>query len=705
MTENLKADVQINGMMDTKNSPYYDTEIFYRAAWIERPVEAAFANYTRPFLQNVSQGYNPYVISDSDLSGYKKICERLVQATGALTWDVPFVSGLQAKASYSYDYTNRDNKELKKSYTLYTYKIDSNEFVPSIYGGKDDDPKLNSIRRGTKFNQNKLLQTSLNYDQSFGSHHVTALALYEEQTTDMDNYYAQRYIQMNSLGELSNGISEGQVGSMDPSYYSSGVRIADQSGLWKIASKSVVGRINYDYAERYYFETAFRYDGSSKFYKGHQWGFFPSVSAGWRISEEPFMKNLNLGFLDNLKIRASYGHSGDDGTANFQYIEGYSYGSGAIDWWPILWDGKDQNLVSLLSTPNKNLTWIRTETSNLGFDGDFWNGRFGFEFDIFQRYRSGKPATKNVTIPDWLGQSLAQENLNSDRTRGFDVTLRHRNHFGEFFYGITGNLAFSRTMNRYVEHTEYGTRYLNWKNNSSNRYNDISWGYDYAGQFTSLDHIWHSPVMDGLGNANFKPGDYMYEDWNDDGVIDENDSHPIAFGAQTTPVLYFGFTIDFTWKAFDFAAVFQGGAFNNVKYEWYLSTPFIYDKNGPDFFYDRWHMEDPSANPLDPRTIWIPGYLPTTSQASPAMSSNVSTSRASLHDASYLRLKSLEIGYIFPKRWAEKINASSVRIFANGYNLLTFTGLKYLDPEHPSSGYGTTYPLICTANFGVKIKL
>ena len=188
---------------------------------------------------------------------------------------------------------------------------------------------------------------------------------------------------MNSLGELSNGISEGQVGSMDPSYYSSGVRIADQSGLWKIASKSVVGRINYDYAERYYFETAFRYDGSSKFYKGHQWGFFPSVSAGWRISEEPFMKNLNLGFLDNLKIRASYGHSGDDGTANFQYIEGYSYGSGAIDWWPILWDGKDQNLVSLLSTPNKNLTWIRTETSNLGFDGDFWNGRFGFEFDIF----------------------------------------------------------------------------------------------------------------------------------------------------------------------------------------------------------------------------------------------------------------------------------------------------------------------------------
>jgi len=704
ITDNLKADILINGMMDEKNSPYYGTEVFYRTAWTERPVDAAYANYTKPYMQNVSQGYNPLAITDSDVVGYKKNKQKLFQATAALTWNIPWVQGLQVKGSYSYDYTNWEDKELCRSYSLYTYKLETNEFVESKYGGKEDNPDLNSVKRSTRFSQNQLLQANISYDHTFADkHHVAALALYEQQTTDMDNFYALRYIAMTSLEELSNGISDGQVGYMNTSYYSSGVRAADQSGLWKIASKSVVGRLNYDYASKYLVEFAFRYDGSSKFAKGHQWGFFPSVSAGWRISEEPWLKN-NASFIDNLKLRASYGEAGDDSTANFQFIEGYSYGSGSVDWWPLIWDGQDQPIVSLLATPNVNLTWMRTKTLNAGIDGDFWNGLLGFEFDVFQRMRTGIPATKNVSIPDWLGQSLAQENLNSDRTRGFEFTLRHRYRVGEFEYGLTGNMAFSRTMNMYVESTDYGTQWLNWKNNSTNRYNDIWWGYDYAGQFQSYSQIFGWANMDSLGNSELKPGDYAYEDWNGDGVIDSNDSHPITFGAQSTPVLYYGFTFDLSWKGIDFAAVFQGGAFNQVKYDWYLSTPFIYDKNGPEFFYDRWHMVDPAADPKDPRTEWIPGYLPTTSQSSTAMALNTATSAASLHNASYLRLKSVELGYTLPKAWTSKIKMQSLRVFANAYNLLTFTGLKYLDPEHPSSGYGTTYPLIMTCNFGVNVK-
>jgi len=704
VTDNLKADMLINGMMDEKNSPYFDTETFYRTVWTEKPVDAAYSNYTLPYMQNVSQGYNPLAITDSDISGYKKYKQRLMQVTGALTWDVPWVDALQAKLSYSYDYTNWENKELCRSYSLYTYNLDTNEFIESKYGGKADDASLNSVKRSTRFSENKLLQASLSYNHTFGDrHHVSALALYEEQTTDMDNFYALRYIAMTSLEELSNGISDSQVGYMDAGYYSSGARVSDQSGLWQIASKSLVGRLNYDYSGRYLLEAAFRYDGTSKFAKGHQWGLFPSVSAGWRISEENFIKD-NFAFLDNLKIRASYGEAGDDSTANFQFIEGYSYGAGSVDWWPLIWDGQDQSIVSLLATPNENLTWMRTKTVNLGFDSDFWNGKLGVEFDVFQRYRTGKPATRNVTIPDWLGQSLAQENLNSDRTRGFELTLRHRNRVGDMDYGFTGNLSFSRTMNRYVEHTDYGTQYLNWKNNSSNRYNDIWWGYDYSGQFKDYEQIWNWANMDNLGNSELKPGDYAYEDWNGDGIIDSNDQHPIAFGAQSTPVLYYGFTLDFAWRGIDVSAVFQGGAFNQVKYDWYLSTPFIYDKNGPDFFYDRWHMEDPSADPKDPGTKWIKGYLPATSQGSTAMALNTANSSASLHNASYLRLKSLEVGYTIPRKFTGKAGINSMRVFTNAYNLLTFTGLKYLDPEHPSSGYGTTYPLICTVNLGVNIK-
>ncbi len=148
-----------------------------------------------------------------------------------------------------------------------------------------------------------------------------------------------------------------------------------------------------------------------------------------------------------------------------------------------------------------------------------------------------------------LGQSLAQENLNSDRTRGFDLTVRHHNHFGDFLYGITGNMAFSRMMNRYVEHTDYDTQYLNWRNNSTNRYNDIWWAMTMLASSMIFTYIWDAPIMDNLGNSQLKPGDYCYEDWNGDGVIDENDLHPIKYGAQTSPCFIMALRLTFHGKA------------------------------------------------------------------------------------------------------------------------------------------------------------
>ena len=144
----------------------------------------------------------------------------------------------------------------------------------------------------------------------------------------------------------------------------------------------------------------------------------------------------------------------------------------------------------------------------------------------------------------------------------------------------------------------------------------------------------------------------------------------------------------------------QGGALSNVMYSWYLSIPFIDNKNGPNFFYDRWHMQDPTADPKDPRTVWVAGYLPTTSQGSTAMSLNSSASTSSIHRTDYLRCKSLELGYTIP----HVLGIKNTRIYCSAYNLFTITGLKYLDPEHPSSGYGLTYPLIRTINFGASLK-
>ncbi len=522
----------------------------------------------------------------------------------------------------------------------------------------------------------------------------------------MDNYYASGDIEITSLEELTaaSSASGGQNDAM-----------SGDNGLWKMANKALIGKFNYDYKGRYLAEFSFRYDGSSKYtpyIRGAQWGFFPYAAIGWRISEEPFMKNSgSLSFIDNLKLRASAGQTGNDGTATFQFLEGYTYPGGFMNW-PYYFDGLPRETMDLKPTVNNALTWEVMTMYDVGIDVDMWRGRLGVEFDLFRRDRSGIPATRTGTIPDWLGQSLAQENIDSQYHQGFDVTVRHRNRIGSSFtYGVTANLSYSRTKDKVVTRTQDDNQYSNWRNNTNNRYTDIWWGVDSPGQFSSLEQIWGHAIYTGpskTGNAALKPGDYIYEDWNEDGVIDDKDTHPLRKGRLSTtngiPMLIYGMTLEAQFKGFDFTMVFQGGAFSSIMYNYTLQAPFISDQNGPDFFYDRWHMADPKADPLDPRTKWISGFLPTTSQGSEAMNMNAKTSDSSLHRSDYLRCKSLEIGYSLPSAITNWIGIKGVRVYFSAYNLFTITSLAYLDPEHPNSTFGLLYPLTRTINFGANIK-
>lgn len=203
----------------------------------------------------------------------------------------------------------------------------------------------------------------------------------------------------------------------------------------ELVRKAVVGRFTYAYASKYLAEFAFRYDGSSKFASGSQWGFFPSVQIGWRISEESFLKNIE--WVNNLKIRASYGKMGDDSCADYQFITGFDYPntSGNIyNNYPkgYVFDGQVVNALGFRSAANPNLTWYTIKTANVGVDADFWNGLLGVTAEVFQRDRSGLLATRIVSLPGTFGTTMPQENLNSDRTRGFELELRHRNRIGRF---------------------------------------------------------------------------------------------------------------------------------------------------------------------------------------------------------------------------------------------------------------------------------
>lgn len=678
ITKRLTAQLNLSAIMDEKNQPYADAWTIFKSLWRQVPVQTVYANNNPKYLGNTLDGSNPVAMSTSDISGYKKFDNKWIQSSFSLTYDLPFMEGLQAKGLYSYDYSMSDNKQYQKAFNLYDYDAATDTYKPTV------SQSPSNLNRSFSESPSSLLQLSLNYNHLFNKvHNVSALLLYEESTQSSDNFYAQRELAL-EVDQLIAGSSLNQIGYMDA------------NGLWKQTNKGLVGKFNYDYKSKYLAEFSFRYDGSSKFAPGKQWGFFPDVSVGWRISEEGFMKNnSSLSFIDNLKLRASYGKMGDDGASSYQFITGYTYPAGGSNQGlagGYIFDGNFVNAVGFTNLPNPNITWFTVNTLNVGLDLDMWNGLLGVTAEVFKRHRDGLLATELLSLPSSLGANLPQENLNSDQTSGLELAVSHKNTIGDLLFSVTGNFAYTRTKwLNYVEATA-GNSYDNWRNHLDDRFNDIWWGNGYIGQYQSFQDIWNSPVYVNRGTL---PGDYAYEDWNGDGVIDGWDAHPIA--TNGIPQITYGLTLAAQYKGFDLNALFQGAALVYVSYPEQLAQPLNWNGGGLNQFMDRWHPEDPTADPYDPNTKWVPGYYAYTGTVADQ------NSAAGVQNASYLRLKSLEIGYSLPKDLTAKAGIKNVRIYANAYNLLTFTGIRYVDPEHPSDTYGYIYPLNKSYNVGLNV--
>lgn len=674
LSDRLKAEVFISGLKDTKNQPHRDTWIVYKSIWTQVPLWPVYANDNPEYLYNAADGDHPLVITNADLNGYKKYDNQSFQSTFALEYDVPYIDGLRARAMYSYDYYQNVSKEFSKAYTLYTY----NEAEQTYNSFPNQNPS--KLRRTFKEKPATTLQLQLNYDKLIAQkHNISALLVYEETTGAMDNFFAERQLSMDAVDQLYAGDSKNQQANMN------------SGDLWKNANKGLIGRLNYDFLSKYLMEFSFRYDGSSKFAPGHQWGFFPAGFLGWRISEESFFKNTKqLSFIDNLKVRASYGLMGDDNASSYQFLSGYNYPSEGYvqgDQWV--------NALGMRGLPNPYITWYKAKTFNIGLDIDMWNGLLGFQGDFFTRKRDGLLAKRNLSLPGTVGAVLSDENLNSDFTQGFELALTHRNRINDFTYYVSGNMSYTRTQNRYQERSESGNSYRNWRDNPTDRYNDIWWGYGYLGQFQSYQDAYKAAIQDEKGNSIYRPGDYQYEDWNGDGVIDSLDEHPIA--TKEYPKINFGVSLGAEYKGFDLMLLFQGAAMSNVKYPEQLEQPLYWGRNGLEMFMDRWHLSDPN----DPNSAWIPGYYPSTNKGE---NTNYKDSERSVQNASYVRLKTIEFGYTLPKSLLSKMGVRNLRIYFSGYNLLTFTGIKYLDPEHSSDTYGYLYPLTKTYNFGLNLS-
>ncbi|MDR0575668.1 MAG: TonB-dependent receptor [Tannerella sp.] len=689
VTKGLKASLKLNMIMDETNRQNVATSEIFKTLWRSRPNDPLYANDTEPYYYHPDDIQNVVALIYPELGGYVKNKKNIFQSNMNLVYDIPFIQGLQAKAMFSYDKTYNDDSNYKQEYDEYRYIATNDSYQTYRQNSKTN------LRRVFSTSYTTLWQTSLNYDRQFNNHHVGALLLYEESYNQGYDFNAQREFDI-PIPYLFAGNTTNQQGN--------------GSGLTENANKAVVGRLNYDFKGKYILEGSFRYDGSSKFSQGHQWGFFPGAFAAWRISEEAFIKdNDKLSFIQNLKLRGSYGELGDDTAGQYQFIEGFDYPQSDNSRTTIsrgyVFGNSYTTALGFRNAPNPYISWYTATMKNVGIDVDVWNGLFGFSVDIFQRDRDGLLATPTVIVPGTFGAGISEANLNADRTKGFEIELRHRNKINDFSYNVSGFVSMTRTLLTKKVQPERSNSYDYWKNNQLNRYTDIWFGKGANGQYTSYQEIANSIYA----NATTLPGDPIYVDWNGDGVIDAQDDHPIATttnpnedvnGQRNYPLMNFSLNLGGEYKGFDLNLLFQGSAMAYVSYGEQLLEPLAWNGNALELLYDRYHPVDINKDPYDPSNEWVTGYYPY------GKTRAESKSEFCIQNGAYLRLKSADIGYTIPvrKTWLKHIGIQRLRLFFNAYNLLTFTKVKGVDPEKPSETGGYIYPLNRTFNFGGSIS-
>lgn len=680
LTNNLTANIDFSGRYYETESPSVDFFSIMRGTVSLQPIHTPYANNNPDYPAYVfdGQAWNSVAMSNSDLVGYSKYRNKAFRSIASMTYDVPFVDGLQIKGLASYESNNGLSRGLLKSFNMYTYDGANDAYVPFTYGYPTQ--LHNSWTDGNSL----LLQTHLNYKKTLAkNHNLGVTAVYEERKIWSQSAGLMREFPFFTLDQINFGDTDSQKNS----------GMEGQEGY-----RSLVGRITYDYMGKYMLEAAARYDGSYRYHPDRRWGFFPVVSGGWRISEEGFFKE-NVPLVSNLKLRASYGVVGENAGSAFQYIGGFSLNQGGFEFA----DGARTSGVGAPGVINKDLTWYTSRITDVGFDLGLLDASMNIEFDIYQRDRRGLLATRFATLTNTFGASLPQENLNKDRVQGIEFAVGYASKITkDLSVNMSANFNFARTMTIYAERGPFENSINRWKNGANERWSDIVWMYDVIGQFQSEEEIANSPVQNGaLGNSRELPGDYKYRDVNNDGIIDENDLIPLEWGGD--PKMHYGLTLGAKWRNFDFNMLWQGSAKYSLQFTHIYATYLWNDANMPAYFNDRWHRSDPS----DPNSEWIAGEWPAV-RRQPDMGAMYNVSSIWRRDASYIRLKSVEVGYTMPKHLFNDFGFRDLRIFVNGYNLLTICDpfLKAFDPERTEGSYnaGWVYPLNKSFNIGVNVS-
>ena len=681
VNDKLKLGASMNGRIEKRMNPGvpggddYWLPIFgtYRNLPTVRPF--ANDNPKYPTMTSTDAGTN-FAWLNYDLSGKMEDTWRVAQ----LNFDAEYqiIDGLKAKGMFGYYLANRKHDNQEYTYKLYKYD-EATDTYPVMF--ENNNPWR---ERTTAMVEELTTNVQLSYNKTFGDHNVAALVGLESIKRDAPSNWVHSIPASNALHLLT-------YETMD-TYNDTGNNTEARLG-W-------TGRVNYDFANKYLLELSARYDGSWKFPTNDRWGFFPSASVGWRISEEGFWKDSKIAsVVSDLKLRGSYGMMGDDnvdGYSAFDYMSGYNYKNGGS-----VIDGKYTIGTEPRGLPVTTLSWIEAKILDIGFDASFFQGKLTGTFDFFQRKRTGLPASRyDVLIPSEAGFSLPKENLNSDMNLGYDASARWNDKAGDLNYSVGVNVTYSR----FYDWNQYKPRFSNswneYRNSINERYGYLSWGLEADGQFQSWEEIASWTIdNDRQGNKTLRPGDIKYKDQNGDKVINGMDERPIGYRQGSTPVLNMGMNFSFGYKGFDLAFDLTGGALASWRQDWEQRNPFHDGGNNSQYYMENtWRLSDIT----DANSALIPGKYPTLLIGN-SSHSNYWNSTFWMHNIRYVKLRNLEFGYTIPRQVLERFLISELRLYVSGQNLLTFANTNGTDPEITSEN-GLQYPTTRIVNLGLTLK-
>ena len=568
---------------------------------------------------------------------------------------IPWVKGLGVDGYFAYNKDETAEKLWQKPFTVYNYDKGTDKYIPVTGGGILLPQLTQSLRTG----RSTLFNLRIKYENQFKDHHISTFIAVEQ------SEYRSSYFSAFRKNYLSPTIDEIFAGSL--------IDQKTDGTSFESGRKNFFGRINYGFKDKYLLDFNIRYDGSSNFPKGKQYGLFPGISLGWRISEENFIKN-NIKNITNLKLRASYGQVGNDAIAPFQNLRLYNLNSsGYVYGFP---SAATQGLAAGV-TPNPNITWEVAKLSNIGLDISLWKGLLDFGADVFKQTRSNILATRDLAIPYYTGLILPSENIGSVENKGFELLLSHTNTVGEITYKIAGNVAYAKSK---VLDLAEAQNVPEWQK-AQGHVLGAELMYQAIGIFRTQPTLDANPTWPGT-----EVGDLQYADINGNKIIDAGDQ--VITDKTNIPRLTFGLNLSASYKNFSLWANFVGAT---QVWQYYVLDCRLTDNNLAEVLQNRY-----TPGSMDSKYPWLP-TLSTESEPSGLHSTFW------MRDASYARLKTLELSYTLPEKVLSKAKISAMRVYVNGNNLFTIDKLKWVDPENIQQS-GAFYPQSKIFNFGLNIS-